>query len=148
MTNIKEAALKGGCYFESGYYCAESVVLAVTKELKLESEFFPKIATGFCSGFARTSGPCGAVTGAILAISIVYGRNTPDESVDDIYETVQELIKKFEKKHGSSNCFELTGCDLGTQSGHDKFEDQNLKVQCKKYVEDAVRFTLKSLNNK
>ena len=36
--------------FQSGWYCAESVLLAIAEAHGIESEIIPKIATAFCSG--------------------------------------------------------------------------------------------------
>ncbi len=54
--------------FASGWYCAESVVLALAKAQGVESGLLPKVATAFCSGMARTCGTCGALTGAIMGV--------------------------------------------------------------------------------
>ena len=42
--------------FDSGYYCAESVLLAIAENQGIQSDLIPKIATGFCSGISRTCG--------------------------------------------------------------------------------------------
>jgi C_GCAxxG_C_C family probable redox protein len=52
--------------FTSGYFCAESVLMAIAESQGIQSDLIPKIATGFCSGIARTGSICGAVCGAIM----------------------------------------------------------------------------------
>jgi hypothetical protein len=39
--------------FESGFLCAESVLLAVSEAEGVRSDLIPKIATGFCSGMDK-----------------------------------------------------------------------------------------------
>ena len=78
--------------FQSGYYCAESVLLAIAEEKGIESDFIPKIATGFCSGMARTGGMCGAVSGAMLALNLVTGRSTPGESIEENYLGIRDHL--------------------------------------------------------
>ncbi|MBW8011897.1 MAG: C_GCAxxG_C_C family protein [Chloroflexi bacterium] len=90
--------------FKSGMYCAESVLKVVAEANVIESDLIPAIATGFCSGIARTGGLCGAVSGGILGLGLITGRNSPGESVEKNYTQVQELIKKFEEKFGDTNC--------------------------------------------
>ena len=51
--------------FRSGFFCAESVLQAIAESLDIRSDLIPRIATGFCSGVARTGGMCGAVSGAV-----------------------------------------------------------------------------------
>jgi hypothetical protein len=51
---IDQVASKSREHFISGYYCAESVLLAVSEAKGIQSDLIPKIASGFCSGMART----------------------------------------------------------------------------------------------
>lgn len=109
----------------------------------VQSDIIPKIATGFCGGISRTCGMCGAVSGAIMALNIFYGRNIPNGPTDENYIAVRKLLGDFEKRFGSSNCKELTGCDLGTEEGHDTFmASRKLIEQCKEYTEEATRMAM------
>lgn len=108
----------------------------------IQSELIPKIATGFCSGISRTCGICGAVSGAIMAINLFYGRSLPKESVETGYTMVRELINMFESKFGSTNCKQLTGCDLGTKEGQNTFKSNNLIERCKDYAKEATRMAM------
>lgn len=108
----------------------------------IQSEIIPKISTGFCAGIARTSGICGAVTGGIMAISLLYGRSSPDEPIEKSYIPVQKFIEIFENKFGSTNCKQLTGIDLGTEDGRKRFISENKIEQCRKYAEEAARMVM------
>ncbi len=114
----------------------------------IQSELIPKIATGFCGGMARTSGICGAVSGAVMAISIFYGRGLPNEPIDNCYVPVRILIGTFENKFGSSNCRELTGCDLGTEEGRKRFWETNMLERCRGYTEEATRLAMSIIEGK
>lgn len=105
----------------------------------IQSELIPKIATGFFGGIARTNGIWGAVSGAVMVISISYGRNFSDESVDKNYIRVKKLIEMCENKFGSTNYKRLTRCDLGTEEGRKIFSSNNLIVKCRNYSEEATR---------
>jgi C_GCAxxG_C_C family probable redox protein len=139
---FEEVAQKSTDYFKSGLYCAESVLLAVTQHKGIRSKFIPKIATGFCSGISRTTGMCGAVSGAILAINIFFGRNSPEESVEQNYKAVNNFIELFEKKFGSTNCEKLIDCDLGTEEGQTYFEKNNLIERCQLYTRLAAKMAM------
>ena len=108
----------------------------------IQSELIPKIATGFCSGTSRTCGICGAVSGAIMSISLFHGRSVPDESVETCYINVRKLIDMFESKFGSTNCKQLIGCDLGTEEGQNTFKSNNLIEHCRKFTEEATRMAM------
>ena len=131
--------------FESGFFCAESVLMAVAESRGVRSELIPRIATGFCSGLARTGGLCGAVSGAILALGMASGRDSADESVDPVYGLVREVLHGFESRFGSTTCLGLTGCDLGTDRGQRWFLERKQHETCTEYVGEATRLALEAL---
>lgn len=139
---IENVAKRSRELFESGYYCAESVLLAVTEEKGVQSELIPKIATGFCSGIARTGRQCGALSGGIMSLGIFRGRSEPGDDVDDIYEKVRNLIDSFEAKFESTTCMGLLGCDLGTKEGQITFIERDLIENCYQFTEEATRMTM------
>jgi C_GCAxxG_C_C family probable redox protein len=118
------------------------VLLAVAESEGIQSELIPKIATGFCGGVSRTCGMCGAVSGGIMAIGIFAGRNAPTETVAESYTMVRKLVKEFGSKFGSTNCKDLTGCDLGTEEGQKYFKENNIRQKCRGYTEEATRISL------
>lgn len=124
--------------FKSGFFCAESVLLAIAESQGIQSELIPRIATGFCSGVSRTGGMCGAVSGAIMGMNLVAGRNSPDESIELSYTLTQELISRFEAQYGSSNCRQLIGCDLATEAGQLYFMENHLMERCLQCAADAT----------
>lgn len=128
--------------FKSGYFCAESVLLAIAENQGIQSDLIPKIATGFCSGISRTGGMCGAVSGAIMGINLVAGRSSPSESIEPSYTLTQKLISQFERQYGSVNCRQLIGCDLATEAGQQYFMENHLMERCFQYAEDATRMAI------
>lgn len=128
----------------SGYYCAQSVLLAIAKHQGVDSTLLPAIATGFCSGVARTSGMCGAVTGAIMGLGLVNGMRAPGDDRDANYRAVTTFLAAFEAHFGSTNCRDLTGCDLGTAEGQAKFRADGVMAKCLDYVEQATRLALEA----
>ena len=124
--------------FDSGLYCAESVLLAMNEAVPSHTDAIPRIATGLCSGMARTGGTCGAVSGAILGIGLVVGRDSANGSVEPAYAQVRSLIASFQERHGSIYCPELIECDLGTQEGQRVFEQEHRIERCRGYVKDAA----------
>ncbi len=114
-------------------------MLSVAESKNIKSELIPKIASGFCGGIARKGGICGAVSGAVMAISIFYGRGLPDEPIDKSYVPVKKIIEIFENKFGSTNCRELTGCDLGAEEGRKRSFAANMLERCRGYTGEATR---------
>lgn len=103
--------------FHSGMYCAESVLQAVAEAHGQEDPLIPKIATGFCGGISRTSGMCGALAGGIMALGLLTGRSSPQESKDQCYALTHHLVHRFREKFGSTQCTDLLGCDISTAEG-------------------------------
>jgi C_GCAxxG_C_C family probable redox protein len=113
LMNLEEEAK---LTFNSGFNCAESVSLVVSKRLDKPRETptscIPRIATGFGGGVARNGDICGALAGGIMAISLFLGRDKPDQSRDRCYDAVDRFYNEFVKAFGSSKCCELTRFDL------------------------------------
>ena len=121
-----------------GLFCAESVLTAVSDEAGVISPLIPRIATGFCAGIARTCGMCGAVTGGIMALGIIYGRDNAEQSYETVYEKVQQFLRAFEKEYSSVNCFELTGCDLGKEEERQAFIEKGMMERCRQFTGRAA----------
>ncbi len=133
--------------FDAGLYCAESVLKVIADEENISSPLIPGIATGFCSGMSRTCNMCGALTGGMLALNIVLGRSSSDESVERNYEAIQSLINGFKGEFGSTNCKELLGCDLGTNEGQKAFCENDLHLKCREYTGKATELAREIINS-
>ena len=77
-----------------------------------------------------------------MGMSLVYGRNTPEDDREYLYALVQELFKRFTEKYGTSNCHELIGCDLNTDEGQKYFVDHNLDPKCREITAEAARIAM------
>lgn len=141
-------ALKVDELFAAGYRCAESVLMTVAERSNIQSDLIPRVATGFCAGISRTQGTCGAVSGAVMALNILYGRNDPSVPIYDSYPPVQEFVHRFTEQFGSTNCMALTDCDLATEEGRKKFLDQNMIGTCKNFTSEAIRLALSIIDNR
>jgi C_GCAxxG_C_C family probable redox protein len=138
-TNFVDSVVKSAeDAFSSGLYCAESVVLALARAQGEESELLPKVATAFCSGMSRTCGTCGALTGAMMGVSISLGRSDVSKSVQPAYAATQRLIREFEQEFGARDCNVLLGCDLNTAEGQTAFSEGRLWERCEKYTSKAA----------
>lgn len=124
--------------YDSGLYCAEAVVTGLARAQGIDSELVPKMATAFCSGMSRTCGPCGALTGAVMGLSLSLGRSQPGQPVNAAYAATEELVRTFEQEFGGRNCDQLLGCDIGSPEGQLKFEKEQLYLRCERYTVRAA----------
>ena len=83
-----------------------------------------------------------------MAIGLFTGRKSPSESVLPAYDTVRKLLELFEARFGSTNCRDLTGCDLGTDQGQGYFKSNNLIDQCRQYTEESTRIAMSLIEEK
>jgi C_GCAxxG_C_C family probable redox protein len=134
-------------YFKSGFGCAESVLMAIAVSQNIKSELIPRIASGFCGGVSHTGGMCGALTGGIMALNIIYGRDTVAQSKELNYQKVQEFVHAFKSRYGTMNCSELTGCDLGTEKGMAQFSFLNKHEKCTELTAEATRMALELIDD-
>ncbi len=135
MTDIEDRARRN---FNSGYNCAESVLLAVSKEPRLSrlslGSVIPRIATGFGGGIGRNGDVCGALSGGVMAISLALGRDRSEESRDPCYPAVDRFYNDFVKTFGSCKCRELTGVDLKTPQGLEAYQSRIHEERCNHIV--------------
>ncbi len=137
-TTAKERALG---YFAQKFNCAESALLGLVEGHDLKCDCAPRIATGFGGGIAGCGEACGAVTGAIMALGLKYGRERADdlEAKNALYAKVRVLIDAFEKEFGSSRCLDLTGCNMRTPEGLEMAKQRRLHDEfCPRFVAFAV----------
>jgi len=107
--------------FESGMFCAESVLQTMAEAYGIKNALIPKLATGFCGGVARTSGMCGALAGGIMAMGLLSGRCKPADSKDLCYSLTHRFVETFRVQFGSTQCTDLLGCDISTPEGIETF---------------------------
>jgi C_GCAxxG_C_C family probable redox protein len=147
MKNVEDEIIveKAVSRFKEGYVCSESILMTFAEVNGIKCEHIPKIATGFAGGMGRSGSVCGALTGAIMALSLKYGRTKLNET--EAYEKCmtksRELYTQFEKTCGSIYCRDLTHCDLTTAEGRRKFKEQQIREKvCAKIVENSMRILL------
>jgi len=133
----KEETLKlVGSYAEQGFLCSESCLMALTRCQGVENPLIPRIATGFGAGVGQSGEICGAITGAVMGLSIRYGRDKIEPIKDRRpYWYSTELLKRFRKEYGELRCPALLGLDIAKPDDYEEFKKRNLWVHnCTKYI--------------
>ena len=135
---------KASSLFLKGYNCSQSVLLTMTDHWGIESDFVPKIATGFGGGIGRCGSVCGALTGGVMALSVRYGTNEPSaEKRLRTYELSRKFFEQFEKRNNVDLCRDLVGYTLSNPDEHKKAMEENVfQKKCARYVENAVKILL------
>ncbi len=128
--------------FSSGFNCAQIVLSCFAERYGMSRDEAFRIATGFGGGIARNGEVCGAVSGAVMALGLCYGRKEGDdgEKQENTYVKVNEFLDRFRALHGSCVCrVILDGINLRTPEGQKAFGDQNKLDLCCRCVVDAIR---------
>ena len=96
--------------------------------------------TAFGAGGGRRQFCCGAVSGALLVISLLKGENSADKAAQEILTLAFGSSLRFETEHGSSECRTLLdGINLLTPEGQERFVTEDMPRRCGDYVGSAVR---------
>ena len=95
--------------FLKGYNCAQAVLIAFGDLTGLDEKTSARFVSGFGGGFGRLREVCGAVSGMVAAMSILYGYDSPDdnENKKGCYALVQDLAGQFRQRCGSIICREI-----------------------------------------
>jgi C_GCAxxG_C_C family probable redox protein len=134
-------------YFADSFNCSQSVLVAFAPDYGLPINQALKLATAFGAGMGRQQHVCGAVTGALMALGLHYGKGQTDNNDKKTltYQKTVAFMNEFKKRNGSINCKELLrGLDMGNPEEYQKIQDLNLfDNECVKYVQDATEIVEK-----
>ena len=99
--------------FLEGYNCSQSVFGAFCEDFGISKETGLVLSSGFGGGFARRREVCGAVSGAVMVLSLIHGYSDAQqvEAKKHLYEEVRKVLADFEEETGSIICRDLLSLD-------------------------------------
>jgi C_GCAxxG_C_C family probable redox protein len=134
----KERAIE---LFQKQFNCSQSVFTAYRQHAVLDEANALKLSTIFGAGVACTGkGSCGAVSGALMAISMHHGRGDLESTAakGKTYLLGQQLLAQFKERMGASDCEAILGINIGTPENLAKAKDQKLfETRCVEAVKTA-----------
>jgi C_GCAxxG_C_C family probable redox protein len=134
----KEVIDQARAFAQEGFLCSESLLLALSKALNLESNIIPRIATGFGAGIGCHSEICGALSGAIMGLGLQFGRNHPSETPEGEppYEYSKTMMDLFITRFRHIRCMDLLGLDISREEGLKEYRQKNLwETKCRDIIE-------------
>lgn len=101
------------------------------------------MATPFGGGVSRFGTICGALVGGSMALGFCYGRTKAEEKDkrEKTYSKVQEMLRDFEKEHGTLQCKGLIQLNLMDPEERKKFQELKLTNRCAGFVVHVVEKT-------
>jgi C_GCAxxG_C_C family probable redox protein len=109
MISKSETILKAQSFFDQGYACSQSVLLAFSELFNLDERTAKLISSTFGGGMGRLRQKCGAVTSGFMVLGLALG----NESASDMdrklyaYQKVRELDHQVEELYGTTLCKEI-----------------------------------------
>ncbi len=135
--------------FKEGFLCSQAILSVYGEPLGLAKETALKLAAGFGGGMGRNGQTCGAITGALMVIGLANGHVEAKAKADKArtYHAVERFMRAFEEIHGTVNCNDLLGHDLGDPEGYRKAKEGGLFTSaCPKFVESAANILERMLD--
>jgi C_GCAxxG_C_C family probable redox protein len=126
--------------------CAQTSFAVLQQEFHLNSGFILRALTPF-PGIALRGETCGAVTGCLMAIGLLYGRDDLSDWKGYLASLPpsRKFCRHFEQVHGSTNCATLLESrlghryDLADRLDAIKYAAAGGKRICRQIITGAVR---------
>ncbi len=101
--------IKAAELFVGGYNCAQAVAVAFSDVTGFDERTSARIVSSFGGGMGRMREVCGAVSGMLFVLGILYGYDTAGDDVSKkrLYADVQALAAAFRAQTGSIVCREI-----------------------------------------
>jgi C_GCAxxG_C_C family probable redox protein len=92
------------------------------EEYGMSLEHAVRAACAFGGGVAGTAQTCGAVNGALMVLGLAHATAVPGNGParQNTYAATRSLLGRFRERHGSLECRELLGVDIGTTEGRER----------------------------
>ena len=130
------------------HHCAQTAFKSLAEQFGFENDAIMKALTPM-PGIGERGETCGAITGSMLALGMVYGR----EKIDD-WETYRaslipanKLCQRFEEQYGSTMCSDIVECEFGKRydlmdpEDQMEFQADGATEKCSDVVRTAVKIT-------
>lgn len=122
--------------------CAETAYLALARAYGLDEVRTSAPAMALNGGLAYSGGPCGAITGAALAVGLLAEQRIPDHRAAKrvARELTGRLMDDFVREHGALDCRDLIGLDLRAPGAHEAFIASGVwRDRCMRQIEFSLR---------
>jgi C_GCAxxG_C_C family probable redox protein len=133
--------------FSPAVCCSQTILTVFGEPCGLSPELSASLGRALAGGMGRLGHTCGAVSAAALVLALAKKRDEETEARKICWSAVQELFRRFEALHGTTQCRDLLGADWLTEEGMKKIEEGQLNwTVCPAYVRDAAVILADILN--
>jgi C_GCAxxG_C_C family probable redox protein len=128
------------------YNCCESVLLALSEPMGVDSEFIPKIGTAIGAGVSLNGLLCGSISSVMMLIGAKYGRTNPEQSPQPLWDMADKYLTAFREKFKAVNCRQLTRLNLKTEEGLKEYFARVHDYECTERLRFAIEKALEILH--
>jgi C_GCAxxG_C_C family probable redox protein len=115
-----------------------------------KSNCIPRIASGLGGGMGRQGEVCGALTGGVLEVGLIHGRDVPEDQdpKEVAHAKAGEFVERFAAVNGAVRCRDLINLDVSNADGVQEYFSRNLlKEKCSHILSNAVQVVMPLLTN-
>lgn len=89
--------------------CSRAVLQSLQNHLHLNDGEILKTSTALSAGVARMGETCGALTGCLMALGLVFGSEKLEDTqaYRNVMEVSHELYNRFKEEIGATICFDI-----------------------------------------
>ena len=127
--------------FLKGYNCAQAVMVAFCDLTGYTETQAARCASSFGGGMGRLREVCGAVSGMLMVLGILYGYESPDDdnAKKELYAQIQDLAGKFREEVGSIICRDILDNPTTDPTPSPRTAEYYAKRPCARMVMTAAR---------
>lgn len=131
---------------DKSHHCAQTAFLALKEQFNLNDGAIMKALTPL-PGLAEKGMTCGAVTGCLMAMGLVFGRSRLEDwkTYRESLKPTGEFVSKFIESEGSTDCGDILVKEFGKRydllnpTDHTEYVQAGATEHCSKVVQRAVR---------
>ena len=143
-SELKEDLKKRAFETEMTYHgCAQAVLKPFLDIFEVDNVPVMKATGPFSGGLALTGNNCGALTGGLIVLGLVFGREDVKEGMEGILAGVRpmrKLVRYFEEKHKTVDCRDITKTDISDPIKGPEYFDHGGLEKCANMIADVAAF--------
>ncbi len=123
--------------------CAQAVLKPFLDIFEEDNDLVMMATSPFAGGLALTGNNCGALTGGLIVLGLVFGRKDLNEGMEGVLAGIRpmrKLVRYFEKEHGTVNCRDITQTDVADPVKSVEYFDHGGLEKCARIIADVAAF--------
>ncbi len=132
---------KAEAFFKGKALCSQAILTTYSEKYGLDFEIAMKLASPFGGGICSRGETCGAVTGSLMVLGLIFGPGSDEDekSFEFIKNLGVEFIDRFRDRFNETHCKELIGYDLSDPRQYAEAEQLRVfKEVCPNFVRVAA----------